>query len=126
MNNLMRQIMNRQAVARAPVGGGMAFTPEQSPSDRPPILRGLTQPVTVTSANAQLAPSDYDRRFLFIQNNDTTGSVWLSFGAPAQLGVGIKLAAGGGGILLDNNVPTAQINAIGTIASNANVTLITG
>jgi hypothetical protein len=126
MSKFSRQVMTGQAINRAPVGGGLANIPVQTAGDRPPILRGLTRQATVTDSSEVMLAPDYDREFLFIQNNDATGNVWLAFGAPAQVGVGIYLAAGGGGMLLDNHVPTAQLNAIGSISSNANITVITG
>jgi hypothetical protein len=89
-------------------------------------LRGLTFPARVTNLPAQLLPSDFDRHFLFIQNNDALGVVWLIFGAPAVLGLGIRLAAGGGSLYMDYACLTAQVNAIGTIALNPNLTIITG
>jgi len=48
----------------------------------------------------------------------------VTFGTEATLATGIKLGAGGGGILLDNHVPTAAVFIIGSIASNPNVSLI--
>lgn len=89
-------------------------------------VRGYTSPVEVTSTSKILLPADPKRKFLFIQNNDLLGSVTLSFGSTAVLGIGIKLASNGGGILLDINTPTADLYAIGSIASNSNVTLISG
>jgi len=89
-------------------------------------VRGFTAQVHVTSASVLLLPADPARKFLFLQNNDALGSCTASFGCDAVLGVGIRLAAGGGGILLDNNVPTSALYIIGSIASNPNVTLISG
>lgn len=89
------------------------------------ITRGQTFDRTVTNVSQSLLPIDHDRRFLFIQNNDTLGVVYLSYGRDAVLGSGMRLSAGGGGILLDVNVPTAELFAIGSIASNPNITIIT-
>jgi hypothetical protein len=88
--------------------------------------RGLTYTFNVTLVSQLAFPVDFNRLFLFVQNNDPLGVAWLSFGGNAVIGTGIKLAAGGGGILLDNNVPTAGIYLIGTIASNQNITFIFG
>jgi hypothetical protein len=122
--------MNKQrqritAINREPVGAGLIATPVSEQNGTPAHLRGLTYPRRVTNASTQLLAADYDRKFLFIQNNDAVGIVYLAFGAPAVVGQGMKLAANGGGILLDNNVPTAQVFAIGSIASNANINIIT-
>lgn len=89
-------------------------------------IRGYTAQITVTDTSKLLLPADSRRRFLFVQNNDTLGNVNLSFGVDATLATGMRLSANGGGILLDNNVPTAAVYVIGTIAANSNVTLISG
>lgn len=125
MNIFDRNKQRVEATTRPPLGGGIANPPTLSDNGTPARLRGLTYPGTVLSTPGQLLTADFDRKFLFIQNNDTLGVVWVSFGAPAVLGIGMRLAAGGGGILLDNNVPTAQVNAIGSIASNSNISIIT-
>jgi hypothetical protein len=96
------------------------------PGIQVPIPRGLTRPYTCTNADTIALPVDFDRKYLFYQNNDLIGVVWGSFGAPAQIGVGYKFAAGGGGIMLDNNVPTAEFHVIGTIPNNPNCSIITG
>lgn len=116
-----RERMNTSGMFRTPVGGGDVglvqgpVTPE----------RGLTYPLTITNASVELFPVDLSRKFLYIVNFDTLGVVWLSFGgAGAVLNQGFRLAPGGGAVLLDMNVPTARIFAIGTIASNANVSAV--
>lgn len=120
-----QHIGQRQGLNREPVGGGAP----SHPGDAPAYVRerGLTIPATVTSTSQELLPADNDRKFLFIQNNDVLGKVTISFGgAGATLGIGFNLAAGGGAVLLDNNVPNARMFAIGSIASNPNITIITG
>jgi hypothetical protein len=125
--DIFQRAKNRsQAVNSEPVGGGVSIPVARERGGAPARLRGLTYPGRVTNVNSEVLAPDFDRRFLFVQNNDPAGNVWISFGAPAVLGVGMKLGAGGGGILLDNNVPTSQLNAIGSIALNTNLTIITG
>ncbi len=85
---------------------------------------GYTMQVTATNASQMMLPVNRQRKFLFLMNFDPVGYARIAFGSPATLTLGIPLAAGGGGILLDNNVPKAQINIIGSIASNSNITLI--
>lgn len=130
-----RQRNRDRALSREVIGKGLTRM------DQPPIVlpdgrmvrpgqviqtaRGLTYPFTATLLSQQALPVDNDRRFLFIQNNDALGLIWVSYGVAATLGVGMRFTAGGGGILLDNNVPTAAIYIIGTIASNPNITIIT-
>lgn len=124
--NPQRGIFRTRAITRDHIGGGNLRVPPQAGADGTPArTRGFTFPRTVTTASVLLLPQDYDRKFLFIQNNDTLGVVWLSFGVAAAVGQGMRLAAGGGGILLDIGVPTSDIYAIGTIASNPNITITT-
>lgn len=85
---------------------------------------GYTLQVTATPQSKLLLPVNMHRRFLFMLNDDALGYARIAFGAAATLTVGMKLAAGGGGVLLDNNVPKAQINIIGSIANNSNITMI--
>lgn len=63
---------------------------------------------------------------MYLVNNDTLGYAIISFGVDATLATGMKLAAGGGGIMLDNNVPTAAVYIIGSIALNSNITMVVG
>jgi hypothetical protein len=131
--SLNPRIANRQkALAREPVGGGVSYhqvMPDGSvqtvPGTSAQIPRGVTLQYNVLAADTVALAVDFDRKFLFIFNNDVLGDVWGAWGSPAKVGVGMKLKAGGGGILLDNNVPTAELHLIGTIASNQNVTIQT-
>ncbi len=85
---------------------------------------GYTLQVTATNQSALLLPVNLKRRFLFMLNDDALGYARIAFGSAATLSLGMKLAAGGGGVFMDNNVPKAQINIIGSIAQNSNITLI--
>lgn len=85
---------------------------------------GYTLQVTATNKSQLLLPVNPKRNFLFMLNDDPLGNARVAFGAAATMTVGFKLAAGGGGFLLDNHVPRAQINLIGDTASNSNITLI--
>ena len=85
--------------------------------------RGQSQAVYVTNVSQLVFPFDPSRKLLYLLNNDALGIVWVFFGGSgAIVGQGMRLGPGGGGILLDNHVPTAQIFMIGTIAANPNVT----
>jgi len=79
---------------------------------------------TVTNASAQLLAANSSRKFLSIQNNDTTGILYVNFGA-VSTAAAFKIAAGAT-LILDAAVPTTTITAIGSIASNANVVLVEG
>ena len=58
-----------------------------------------------------------------MQNNHPSAYANLSFGGDATLDSGMRLASAGGGILLDNNVPTSAIFIIGS-AANSQITVI--
>lgn len=85
---------------------------------------GYTTQVTATNVSQPILPVNRHRKFLFVMNFDPVGYARIAFGAPATLTLGMPLAAGGGGVFLDNNVPKAQVNIIGSIAVNPNITLI--
>jgi len=134
MSSIVDQIMRTRALNNTPIGGTSARVVEvpdnSAQGGATPDFqrqRGITSQFTVTNAVQQMLPANFNRRFLFVQNNDPLGSVTLSVGNPnAQLGVGFNLPANGGGILLDQNVPTTGIWCIGSIASNPNVSIVEG
>ena len=95
---------------------------ESAPVDEQ--ARGYTARVTVTDESVMILPANPKRRFLFFSNDDALGFARVTFGTEATLATGIKLGAGGGGILLDNHVPTAAVFIIGNIPVNPNVSLI--
>jgi hypothetical protein len=120
-----RERLNMAGMTREAVGGGAVELSTGQPAPVAPPERGLTYPITVTKASVEIFPADANRKFLFIENNDALGKVTIAFGGSgATLGVGFNLAPGGGGILLDNNVPTARIFAIGSIDSNPNISAV--
>lgn len=81
---------------------------------------------TVTNASGQLAAANPARRFLLVQNNDASGNVYVTVdGSAATTAKGILLPPGGS-MEISNFVPTGQVNAIGSIASNANVIVVEG
>lgn len=102
---------------------GQLMRPGQS-SPASEQTRGYTSQITVTGASIMILPANPNRKFLFFSNDDAVGFARVTFGVEATLTTGIKLSAGGGGILLDNHVPTAAVFIIGSIASNPNVSMI--
>ncbi len=79
---------------------------------------------TVTTTSAQLKAANAARRYLLIQNNDSSGDIFVTVdGTTATTAKGIKLSAGSS-IELSTYAPTGAINAIGSIASNANVVVV--
>lgn len=125
--NTPREVLQNKGMMRAPIGGGAVQLPHTRPGMPVPQPTGFTRPVTVTNVSQEIFPVDFARKFLFIQNNDAIGVVFVSVGGQAAaLNQGFRLGPNGGGILLDISVPTDRIFMIGTIASNPNVTAITG
>ena len=131
-----RELLHGRGLQREPVGGmgvQIAATDPQgnvvpgAPGRIARTERGLTYPLLITAVSQEVFPVDLDRKMLYLLNNDALGVVWVFFGgAGAVVGQGMRLAPGGGGILLDNHVPTSRIFMIGTIASNPNVTAVIG
>lgn len=81
---------------------------------------------TVTNASGQLLAAKTNRRYLMVQNNDASADVYVTLdGTAATTAKGIKIAAGGS-LELQGYLPTGQINAIGSVASNANVVTVEG
>lgn len=81
---------------------------------------------TVTTTSAQLRAANAARRYLLVQNNDSSGEIFLRLdGATATAANGIKLSAGQA-LELSAFVPTGAITAIGSLASNPNVIVVEG
>jgi hypothetical protein len=81
---------------------------------------------TVTSASAVIAAANALRRYLLIQNNDTSGIIYVTLdGSAATPTNGLKIAPGAS-LELQGYCTTGAINAIGSIASNANVIVVQG
>lgn len=80
---------------------------------------------TVTSASAQIIAANAARKYAMVQNNDATGIVYLQFGAAATIAAGIKVAPGGA-YEMSEVQSTQAINAIGSIATQSNVVVVTG
>ena len=76
---------------------------------------------TVANATGQLMSANTKRRYLLIQNNDAAGEIFIRLdGVAATITNGIKIEAAGS-IELTGFVPTGEIMAIGSIASNTNI-----
>lgn len=80
---------------------------------------------TVTNGNGQLLAAKPTRNYLLIQNNDATGYIAVTFAVAATLTLGVRIAAGGYWEWA-SSVPTDAVNAIGSIASNANIVVVEG
>lgn len=81
--------------------------------------------VTVTNASTQISAAKA-RRYLAIQNNDSSGIIYLNLaGAAATTANSIKVPQGGN-YILDQYCPSGAITAIGSLASNANIVIVEG
>lgn len=102
----------------ATVNGVLALTGEQS---------AFTQAAaTVTTTSAQLLAAKANRRYLLVQNKDAAGIVYVTLnGTAATAANGIRLDPGQS-LEIAGFCPNAVINAIGSIASNANVVTAEG
>lgn len=78
---------------------------------------------TVTTTSSTIANTNAARRYLLIQNKDTTGNIWVNVATTASQANGIKVEPGGS-IEFAGFVPTGVIHCIGDIASNANVIVL--
>ena len=117
-----RDRLHMQGLTRASIGGNAPRLPAAVDASQE---RGFTYPINVGNVTQMWQDVDLNRKFLYMLNNDPLGVVWVSFGGAGQpVGQGMRLAPGGGGILLDINVPTAKIFLIGTIVANVNVTAV--
>lgn len=81
---------------------------------------------TVTNASQSLVAANAARRYLLIQNNDASGDIFVTVdGTAATLAKGIKIKAGQS-YEAQGFVPTGQVFAIGSLASNANIVTVEG
>lgn len=81
---------------------------------------------TVTNASAQLLAANAQRRYLLIQNKDSTGVVFVTLdGTAATTAKGIRIEPGGS-YECAGFMPSGAIFAIGSIARNANVVVVQG
>lgn len=81
---------------------------------------------TVTNASAQLIGANTARRYLLIQNKDAGGDIFITLDGSTATEAGGVLVEAGASYELAGFVPTGQINAIGSTASNPNVLVIEG
>jgi hypothetical protein len=81
---------------------------------------------TVTNVTGQLLAANTARQYMLIQNKDTAGNLYVSFGAgAATVANGVRIIPGGAFELV-GVCSTQAIQAIGDIASNANVVTVEG
>ena len=81
---------------------------------------------TVTNASAQLIAANASRTYLMVQNRDASGSIYLNWGAGAATTTNGVLIGPGGAYEMSEAQSTPAMQAIGSIASNANVLVTEG
>jgi len=87
---------------------------------------GSSAQKTVANVSGQLVAQNMSRKYLLIQNNDGTGVIWLNFGVGAAVvGAGVRLSPGQA-LEFNYAMTSSAIQAIGSIASNANVAVVEG
>lgn len=91
----------------------------------PARATGANTQKTVTNASASLVAANLTREYLLIQNKDASGNIYINFGAAATIANGVLIPPNGT-FVLENNMLTAQIFAIGNIANNPNVVVVEG
>ena len=104
---------------------GMAGSVTVSKSAAPQSTAFINLQKTVTNASGLLLAANQNRQYLMVQNNDTAGAVYLSFGAAATLSAGVRIGPGGS-YELPNVVTTQNVYAIGSITNNPNVVTVEG
>jgi hypothetical protein len=107
-------------IGSAKVSGAVTVT-----SLTPSRTTGANTNPAVTNASTQLVAVNASRNYLLIQNKDAVGNIYINFGAAATVANGIKIPPSGS-FELNCNVLTAVINAIGDIANNTNIVVVTG
>lgn len=80
---------------------------------------------TVTNVSAPMIVGNALRQYLLIQNKSTTGSIYINFGSVATVLNGLKIGPGDS-YEMQAAQSSGAINAIGDIASNANIVIVQG
>jgi len=91
-------------------------------TDRP--LKQTQYSVTVTSTSTEIMAGNLKGRYILIQNNDTAGIVYLNLSGTATVSRTMFILNPGDALELFNI--TNSVDAIGSIASNANVAVSEG
>lgn len=81
-------------------------------------------PVSVSSGGGSIAAAKPGRKYLFVQNRDSVGVIWVKLdGSAGFLSSGIRLEPGDS-FEMQGVCPAVIIYAIGDIANNANVLVV--
>lgn len=79
--------------------------------------------VDVGVASAQILAAKANRKFLLVQNNDATATVYLNLTGAAATATDLKLAPGAS-VVLDQATPSAAITAIASAATAAGAVVV--
>lgn len=85
-----------------------------------------TSAPTVTSTSGSLLSSNTSRKSVLVQNNHASATIYLSFIAATAATTSMLALGPGQSLYLAGIIPTAQINAIGSVASNTSVVVVEG
>lgn len=106
--------------------GNVSITGTVTVEDTTPVnATGANTQKTVTNASTSLVAANANRKYLAIQNKDASGKIYINFGAAATVANGILIKPDSF-FELNANMLTAEIFAIGDIASNANIVVVEG
>ena len=103
--------------------GAATVTVSQNKQPQSALFDNLQK--TVTNASAVLLAANPARQYLLIQNKDTAGNLYVSFGKAATVDNGVRIIPGGAFELVGTQT-TQAMHCLGDIASNANVTTVEG
>lgn len=113
--NIVLLVGKNVKVNSAKVSGSVAVT------SNVPVRQSLGQTLsTVLSTANTLLAANANRNYLLIQNKDPVGSIYIHFSATATIANGIKIGPSET-FILENNMHTGAVSAIGDISSNTNV-----
>lgn len=93
-----------------------------------PVVSGsfVNNQATVTNASTQIVAANTARKYLYIENNDPTGDIFIGFGAAAVTALNGKKISPGGFYEFSDVQSTQAIKAIGSLATQSNVVVIEG
>lgn len=80
----------------------------------------------VTNASTAILAANALRKYLLVQNNHATATIYLNFSAAATLLNGVKIGPGGSIEIAGMAAHLGAVNAIGDIANNTAVIVVEG
>jgi len=74
--------------------------------------------VNVTTSTTKILDANTNRRYIALVNTGDS-DIRIRFNQSATTGTGVQIKSGGGSVVFDNVVPTAQLNGISESATTA-------